>query len=79
MENIFKHQKFLMEEVYKLSHNPKAMVDHYRIASLALINEIMEALHHTPWKPWSKRTLWEWDKLHDKRAEIGRASCRERV
>lgn len=70
MENIFKHQKFLMEEVYKLSHNPKAMVDHYRIASLALIDEVMEALHHAPWKPWSKRTLWEWDKLHDELVDV---------
>lgn len=70
MKKIFERQKFLMEEVYKLSHDPKAMVDHYRVASLALVDEVMEALHHTPWKPWSKRTEWEWDKLHEELVDV---------
>lgn len=70
MKKIFEHQKYLMEKVYKLSHNPEAMVDHYRIASLALIDEVMEALHHTPWKPWSKLTEWERDKLHSELVDV---------
>lgn len=70
MEKIFERQKYLMEEVYKLSHDPKAMIDHYRIASLALVDEVMEALHHTPWKPWSKRTEWERDKLHEELVDV---------
>lgn len=70
MEKIFEHQKYLMEEVYKLSHDPKAMVDHYRVASLALVDEVMEALHHAPWKPWSKRTEWEWEKLHEELVDV---------
>jgi dUTP diphosphatase len=70
MKKIFERQKYLMEEVYKLSHDRKAMVDHYRVASLALVDEVMEALHHAPWKPWSKRTEWEWDKLHDELVDV---------
>lgn len=70
MEKIFEHQKYLMEEVYKLDHDPKAMVDHYRIASLALVDEVMEALHHVPWKPWSKRTEWERDELHEELVDV---------
>lgn len=70
MKKIFERQKYLMEEVYKLSNDPKAMVDHYRVASLALVDEVMEALHHAPWKPWSKRTEWEWDKLHEELVDV---------
>lgn len=70
MKKIFERQKYLMEEVYKLSHDRKAMVDHYRVASLALVDEVMEALHHAPWKPWSKRTEWEWGKLHDELVDV---------
>ena len=70
MKKIFEHQKYLMEEVYKLSHNHAAMVDHYRVTSLALIDEVMEALHHSPWKPWSKRTAWERDKLHGELVDV---------
>lgn len=70
MKKIFEHQKYLMEKVYKLSHDPKAMVDHYRIASLALVDEVMEALHHAPWKPWSKRATWEYSKLHSELVDV---------
>lgn len=70
MKKIFEHQKYLMEEVYKRSYDSETMVGHYRIASLALIDEVMEALHHAPWKPWSKKTKWEWDKLHDELVDV---------
>lgn len=70
MKKIFEYQKYLMEEVYKLSYDPKAMVGHYRVASLALVDEVMEALHHAPWKPWSKRAEWEWDRLHDELVDV---------
>lgn len=70
MEKIFKHQKYLMEEVYKLSHDPKILVEHYRVASLALIDEVMEALHCIPWKPWSKRTTWDWNELHKELVDV---------
>ena len=70
MKKIFEHQKYLMDEVYKLSYDRKTMVDHYRVASLALVDEVMEALHHTPWKPWSKWTEWEWGKLHDELVDV---------
>lgn len=70
MKEIFKHQKYLMEKVYKLSHNPEAMIEHYRTTSLALIDEVMEALHCTPWKPWSRRTTWDRDELHGELVDV---------
>ena len=70
MKEIFEHQKYLMEEVYKLSHDPEALVGHYRVASLALIDEVMEALRCAPWKPWSKRTTWDWDELHRELVDV---------
>lgn len=68
MKQIFDRQRYLMEEVYELS--PKAMVDHYRITSLALVDEVMEALHHVPWKPWSKRTGWGWEELQEELVDV---------
>lgn len=70
MRKIFDHQRYLMDEVYKLSHDPEAMIGHYRTTSLALIDEVLEALHHTPWKPWSKRTTWDWDELHGELVDV---------
>ena len=70
MKEIFEHQKYLMEEVYKLPNDPEALVEHYRTASLALIDEVMEALHCAPWKPWSKRTPWNWDELHGELVDV---------
>ena len=70
MKEIFEHQKYLMEEVYKLSADPKASVEHYRAASLALIDEVMEALHCVPWKSWSKWTAWDWDALHGELVDV---------
>lgn len=70
MKEIFEHQKYLMDEVYKLSHSPEVLVEHYRVASLALIDEVMEALHCAPWKTWSKRTTWDWDELHKELVDV---------
>lgn len=68
MKKIFDRQRYLMEEVYKLS--PEAMVDHYRITSLAIVDEVMEALRHVPWKPWSKRTGWDWEELQEELVDV---------
>lgn len=68
MKEIFDRQRYLMEEVYELS--PEAMVDHYRVTSLALVDEVMEALHHVPWKPWSKRTSWDWEELQKELVDV---------
>lgn len=70
MKKIFEHQKYLMDEVYKLGHSPEAQIDCYRTASLALIDEVLEALHNTPWKPWSKRTSWDLDELHAELVDV---------
>ena len=68
MKKIFDRQRYLMEDVYEL--DPSAMVDHYRITSLALVDEVMEALHCVPWKPWSKRTLWDWEELQGELVDV---------
>lgn len=68
MKKIFDRQRYLMEEVYKL--DPNAIVDHYRITSLALVDEVMEALHHVPWKPWSRRTSWGWEELQEELVDV---------
>lgn len=70
MKEIFEHQKYLMEEVYKLDRDPGTLAEHYRVASLALIDEVMEALHCAPWKPWSKRVTWDLDALHDELVDV---------
>lgn len=70
MKKIFEHQKYLMDEVYKLKSDPKSMVEHYRITSLAAVDELMEALHHVPWKPWSKRIAWDWSELREELVDV---------
>lgn len=70
MKEIFEHQRYLMEKVYKLSHGPGVLVEHYRVTSLALIDEVTEALRCAPWKPWSKRTTWDWDELHKELVDV---------
>lgn len=70
MEEIFKHQEYLMEKVYKISHSRKAQVEAYRVTTLAAVDELMEALHHVPWKPWSKRELWDWSELHEELVDV---------
>lgn len=70
MKDIFERQKYLMDEVYKISHARDSQVDCYRTTTLAAVDELMEALHHVPWKPWSKRELWDWDELHAELADV---------
>lgn len=70
MREIFGHQKYLMEDVYKISNDPKSRVDCYRTTTLAAVDELMEALHHVPWKPWSKREDWDINELHDELVDV---------
>lgn len=70
MKKIFDRQRYLMEDVYKLGHSSEDMINCYRTTSLALVDEVMEALHNTPWKPWSKRTSWDWDELHGELVDV---------
>lgn len=70
MKEIFDRQKYLMENAYHLGHSDEDMIDCYRTTSLALIDEVLEALHNTPWKPWSERTSWDWDKLHAELVDV---------
>lgn len=70
MESIFDRQKYLMEKVYNIGHDRKSQTECYRTTTLAAIDELMEALHHVPWKPWSKRELWDWEELHAELADV---------
>lgn len=70
MKKIFEHQKYLMEEVYKIGHSQDSQVECYRTTTLATVDELMEALHHVPWKPWSKRELWDWGELHEELVDV---------
>lgn len=68
MKEIFDRQRYLVEEVYELG--PEAIVDHYRVTSLALVDEVMEALRNVPWKPWSKRTSWNREELRGELVDV---------
>lgn len=70
MKDIFERQKYLMDEVYKISRARESQVECYRTTTLAAVDELMEALHHVPWKPWSKRELWDWDELHKELVDV---------
>lgn len=70
MKDIFEHQKYLMDEVYKIKRDKQSQIDCYRTTTLAAIDELMEALHHAPWKPWSKRELWDWAELHAELVDV---------
>lgn len=70
MREIFEHQKYLMEEVYKLGNDPKSKVECYRTTTLAAVDELMEALHHVPWKPWSKREDWDINEIHEELVDV---------
>lgn len=70
MKKIFDHQRYLMEDVYKLGRSSEDMINCYRTTSLALIDEVMEALNNTPWKPWSKRTSWDWEELQGELVDV---------
>lgn len=70
MKKIFEHQKYLMEKVYKIGNSRDSQVEAYRYTTLAAVDELMEALHHVPWKPWSKRELWDWEELHEELVDV---------
>lgn len=70
MKNIFDRQRELMKNVYHLGASNEDMIDCYRTTSLALVDEVMEALHHAPWKPWAKRTTWDWEELQAELVDV---------
>ena len=70
MKEIFARQEYLMKEVYKIESESKSAVDHYRTTTLAAIDELLEALHNIPWKPWSKRELWDYDELQNELVDV---------
>ena len=59
-----------MDHVYRFGYSNEDMIDSYRTTSLALIDEVMEALHHVPWKPWSKRASWDREELQGELVDV---------
>lgn len=41
----------------------------YRVYTLAAVDELMEALHEVPWKPWSHKVAWDRENLGDELAD----------
>lgn len=70
MKDIFTRQEYLMDEVYKIQRCGPSRVECYRTTTLAAIDELMEALHNTPWKPWSRRELWDFGELQDELVDV---------
>lgn len=70
MKEIFDRQRYLMKDVYHFGNSNEDMISCYRTTSLALVDEVMEALHHTPWKPWAKRTTWDWEELQAELVDV---------
>lgn len=55
-----------LKELFTMQHQMRQCLGHFkiydveyaRVMSLALIDEVMEALRETPWKPWKKEQRW---------------------
>jgi dimeric dUTPase (all-alpha-NTP-PPase superfamily) len=58
LESIFEQQAKLQEKVGYNIKDLKANQQFISIMTLALIDELMEALHETPWKPWKRQQEW---------------------
>lgn len=70
MERIFKNQEKLIRDVYHIdSSTASRQAEAYRVYTLAAVDELMEALHEVPWKPWSSRTTWDRENLGEELAD----------
>ena len=70
MKKIFENQEFLMDNVYHIARDKDSIIGAYRTATLAAVDELMESLRCTPWKPWSKQESWDWDELHGELVDV---------
>lgn len=70
MKKIFANQERLIRDVYHIDLSTASrQADAYRVYTLAAVDELMEALHEVPWKPWSSRTTWDRENLGEELAD----------
>ena len=48
----------------------KEHIDYIRSQTLACIDELMEALHNTPWKPWKKNQKFDREKFKEELVDV---------
>ena len=64
MKDIFENQRKLIRDVYRIDLTTASrQAEAYRVYTLAAVDELMEALHEVPWKPWSSCTTWDRENL----------------
>lgn len=70
MKEIFENQEKLIRDVYHIDLGTASkQAEAYRVYTLAAVDELMEALHEVPWKPWSSRTTWDRENLGEELAD----------
>lgn len=70
MKEIFENQNELIRDVYHIDLSTASkQAEAYRIYTLAAVDELMEALHEVPWKPWATRTSWDRENLGEELAD----------
>ena len=71
MKEIFENQERLIRDVYHIDLSTASrQAEAYRVYTLATVDELMEALHEVPWKPWSRREAWDRENLGDELADV---------
>jgi dCMP deaminase len=71
MKEIFENQNRLIRDVYHIDLSTASkQAEAYRVYTLAAVDELMEALHEVPWKPWSHRVAWDRENLGDELADV---------
>ena len=64
MKEIFENQNELIRDVYHIDLSTASkQAEAYRVYTLAAVDELMEALHEVPWKPWSRKESWDRENL----------------
>lgn len=70
MKEIFENQERLIRDIYHIDLSTASrQAEAYRVYTLAAVDELMEALHEVPWKPWSSRTTWDRENLGEELAD----------
>lgn len=71
MKEIFENQGKLIRDIYRIDLTTASrQAEAYRVYTLAAVDELMEALHEVPWKPWSRKVAWDRENLGDELADV---------
>lgn len=71
MKEIFENQNELIRDVYHIDLSTASkQAEAYRVYTLAAVDELMEALHEVPWKPWSRKESWDRENLGEELADV---------